>query len=114
MSAPVKHQLSPMLKEYTVVAEPSRSLSWVVQLEATAASLVTTKSIKHALPAQLALPRDQQEQLTSPPALRAALAPTRQQDHLPAQPRAQLAHTSMGRMLAHNAPPARPLLLLAR
>jgi hypothetical protein len=88
-----------------VVAGLSRLPSGDVQPEATAAHMVITKPIMIALPAQPALSRDQGEP-TSPPALRAALARTPQQDPLPVQPRAQLAHTPMGRQLAYLAPPA--------
>ena len=97
-----------------MVAELSRLPSGDVQSEATAARLVITRLIMIALPAQPALSRDQQEQPTSPPALHAALAPTRQKDPLPAPPCAQLGHTSVGRVPARHVPPARPLLLLAR
>ena len=97
-----------------MVAELSRLPSGDVQSEATAAHLVITRLIMIALPAQPALSRDQQEQPTSPPALRAVPPLTPQQDPPPASPHAQLAHTSTERELARLAPPARPLLPLAR
>ena len=93
-----------------MVADLSRLLSGDVQPEATAAHLVITKQIMIALPAQPALSRDQ-EQPASPPAPLAALAPTRQQDPLPAPTRAQLARTPMGQLVC-LALPARTLLLL--
>ena len=74
--------------------------------------MVITNLIMIALPAQPALSRDRGEP-ASPPALLAALAPTRQQDPLPAPACAQLAHTPMGQLVC-LALPARTLMKLVR